>query len=221
MAEQISFTTRVRNVVSICSKDYKDFFVDYDYLICSKAFIHRPYYIVVADNDNYKHLTGIQSPLSPELFFEKCLNNTLTDGEINFIKKGQAENEVKGSVRRKISVLPLITSVFSQGTLVEEDYSKNRIRCSFAAGRAEYTLGFALASPNTKPMTLLKGKVIDNNKAKTIDLVLRRPSGSLLFNTIVFGDFDSLKEYHNLIKDMLSDNLLSTFEERDKQENLL
>ena len=88
MAEQISFTTRVRNVVAICSKDYKDFFVDYDYLICSKAFIHRPYYIVVADK-------------------------------------------------------------------------------------------------------------------------------------IVFGDFDSLKEYHNLIKDMLSDNLLSTFEERDKQENLL
>ena len=28
-------------------------------------------------------------------------------------------------------------------------------------------------------------------------------------------------KYHNLIKDMLSDNLLSTFEERDKQENLL
>ena len=213
MPEQISFTTRVRNVVSICSKSYKDFFVDYDYLVCSKAFIHKPYYIVVADNDNYKHLTGIQSPLSPDTFFEKCLNNTLTESEINFIKNGQTENEVKGSVRRKISVLPLITSVFSQGTVVEEDYSKNRIRCSFAAGRSEYTLGFTLASPNTKPMTLLKGKVVDNSKAKAIDLVLRRPTGSLLFDTIFYGDFDSMKEYHNSIRGLLSIDLLSAFEE--------
>ena len=207
MTEIISFAARVKNVVSECSKDYKDFFVDYDYLVCSKGFKQRPYYIIVADKNNYKHLTGIQSPLSPDEFFQKCFNDTLDETEISFIKDGQTENEVKGSIRRKISVLPLITSVFSQDTLVEEDYSKNRIRCSFAAGMEKFTLGFTLASPNTRPMTLLKGKVIDNSKSKPIDLVLRRPTGSLYFDTLYYGNIDTLKEYCNSFMRLLSEEL--------------
>lgn len=95
MTQPASFKIRVKNVVSICAKDYKEFFVDYDYLICSEAFIRRPYYVLVSDKDNYKHLTGIQSSLDSDLFFEKCYNNTLSEDEINFIKKGQSENEKK------------------------------------------------------------------------------------------------------------------------------
>lgn len=91
--------------------------------------------------------------------------------------------------------------------MVEEDYGKNRIRCSFAAGRDEYTLGFTLASPNTKPMTLLKGKVLDSNKAKHIDLVLRRPSGASSFDMIFFGNIDALIKYKDFVKDILSEPL--------------
>ena len=38
MAVQVPFLTRVRDIISACTQDYKEFFVDFDYLLCSKAF---------------------------------------------------------------------------------------------------------------------------------------------------------------------------------------
>lgn len=35
------------------SKIYKDLFVDYDYLLCSKVFVDSDYYIIQGHEDNY------------------------------------------------------------------------------------------------------------------------------------------------------------------------
>lgn len=48
MAEQISFKERVRQTVIQCASDYKSYFVDYEYLICSDAFTLKKYYILRA-----------------------------------------------------------------------------------------------------------------------------------------------------------------------------
>ncbi|MCD8045994.1 MAG: PBECR4 domain-containing protein [Clostridiales bacterium] len=140
MAEQTSFKERVKNTLISLAPQYKYYFINYEYLLCSTAFTKKPYYIVSAHSDNFRHLTGVNSSLSPTVFYEKALNGTLTEDDFDFVKRGQSEAQVKGSVRRKINVLPEITSIFSASTKVEEDFVKNQVCCSFAAGKTTCTL---------------------------------------------------------------------------------
>lgn len=46
MEEQKSLQERVKDTVIEYAKQYKDYFVDYDYLICSDVFQNADYYIV-------------------------------------------------------------------------------------------------------------------------------------------------------------------------------
>ena len=97
-------------------------------------------------------------------------------------------------------------SMFSVGTSVEEDFEKNRIRCSLAAGNVSATLGFIVAG-NAKPMTLLKGNELNSSKAKKLDLVLRRKSGETKFSKIIIGDTEQLLEHKSVLSELLSDEL--------------
>lgn len=207
MAEQIRFKERVRQTVIQCASDYKSYFVDYEYLICSDAFTLKKYYIVDAHEDNYLHLTGVSVTMSQNDFFKNCIDGSLQETDFSFIKAGQTEAAVKGTVRRKINALPGITNVFSANAQVEEDFHKNRIYCSFAVGNSTCTLGFSVSN-KTKPMTLLNGNELDLTKAKPIKLVLRKPSGADKFDEIVVGDSEILSEYLSDIKDMVDESLL-------------
>lgn len=208
MQGQVSFKDKVRQTVIQCASDYKSVFVDFEYLVCSTAFTINPYYIISGKEDNYRHLTGVSFP-DPQVFYDKCINRTLTESDISFVKKGQTESAVKGSVRRKISVLPKIMHMFGETLFVEESFQKNRVKCSFAADDITYTLGFSLASEKliSRPMTLLKGFELDNAKAKKVDIILRRPFGQAKFDKILIGDKASLEKYKVDIWELLSDEL--------------
>ena len=95
MNSEISFKSRVRDVIVENAKTYYSTFVEFDYLIFSEAFDNNEYYIISACEDNYKHLTGVHSELSAEEFFAKCLNQTLTEDDFNFIKTNQEENIIQ------------------------------------------------------------------------------------------------------------------------------
>ena len=95
----ISFKQSVCQSIIDQSKIYKKIFIDRQYLICSKCFTNRKYYILVANKDNYLHLVGVHTTLTPSEFFEKCFNDTLTENDFDFSKKNQSEKSVKGSVR--------------------------------------------------------------------------------------------------------------------------
>ncbi len=213
MEEQVSFKERVRQTVIQYSKDYKSYFVDYEYLICSDAFTRKKYYIVDAHEDNYLHLTGISVTMSPNDFFKNCFNGTLQESDFSFIKPNQKESAVKGTVRRKINALPGITNLFSSNAQVEEDFQKNRICCSFAAGDSVCTLGFSM-SDKTKPMSLLSGNELDSSKAKPIKLVLRKKNGTDKFDEILLGDEKIIAEYASDIKEYIDESLL-----KDKSNN--
>lgn len=208
MEEQKSFKERVKEVVIQCSKKYKKYYVDHKYLICSSAFTICSYYIIAAHKDNYLHLTSLHTSLDASNFLKKCYKWTLEETDFNFCKNGQAEKEVKGSVRRKINILPLIIDLFACNTFVEEDFNKNKIRCSLAAGTTNVTLGFVVAG-KAKPMTLLKGNELNPNKAKPINIVLRREAGTNKFTNIVAGSIEELRAYSEILSDKLSDELLS------------
>ena len=206
MEGQKSFKERVKETVISNAVSYKWSYVKYEYLLCSEAFKHSAYYIVSAHEDNYLHLTGLHTSLSAEDFFNKCLNGTLDETDFDFAKEGQNEKEVKGSVRRKINSLSDMMNMFSGSAMVEEDFVKNRIKCSFATASPGVTLGFIVAG-KAKPMTLLKGNELDSSKARRLDLVLRRKKGEDRFSEIIVGTEETLNKYRDCLGGLLSDDI--------------
>lgn len=166
-----SFKERVRQEMIKASKQYKELYVDYEYLICSEAFVQKDYYIVDAKEDNFQHLTGVHTQMNAKDFFEKCFRETLTEDDFDFVKKGQDEKSVKGTVRRKIIVLPNMMNLFEEGLQAEENFEKNKVRCSFATADNSCTLGFS-ESEKSRPKSLIKGNELSN--PKPIELVLRK-----------------------------------------------
>lgn len=57
MGEVVSFKTRVAQQVSHYALGFQTVFVDYEYLVCSKAFTEKPFYIVTAKQDSRTSLT--------------------------------------------------------------------------------------------------------------------------------------------------------------------
>ena len=180
--------------------------MNYEYLLCSKAFSRNAYYIVSAHEDNYLHLTGVHTNLNASTFFQKCCDGTLEENDFDFHKNGQNEREVKGSVRRKINALPDIIGLFSDSTIAEEDFVKNRIRCTLATSNTNVTLGFTVVG-KAKPMTLLKGNALNSTKSQTLDLVLRKTSEESNFQEILVGNQTILKEYQEKLGLLVSKDL--------------
>lgn len=219
-----SFQSKVRVAIIAGAIDYCDYFINYDYLIVSDAFIKNNYYIISAVEGNYLHLTGVKTALSATHFFKKCIAADAPLQESDFsiseaidpllpknVQKSQ-KTRAKGNVRRKIQALPKIKGIFhNPDTLVEEDFVKNRVHCTIAAKKEISTMGFIKASSidpcSVKPNTLLKEQSLSPN-AKPIKLALRRKRGDKLFNEITIGDKKILDECACFLKDLISTDLL-------------
>lgn len=210
--EIIKFEERVREAIISYAQKYKDYYVNYEYLILSKAFVSKKYYILSAKEDNFLHLTGVNSLLSAKDFYQKCLKGTLSTDDFNFNKNGQDVTSVKGSVRRKINVMDYTIGMFdSYASIVkvEEDFQKNAIKCSFAAGNQNVTFGFTI-NEKVRPKTLLKGYELNDSKSYPIDLVLRIVAGQDKFDILLYGQKESCKDYHDIILENCSDELISS-----------
>ena len=182
---QISFIQRVINDLITVAPQFKSTFIDKEYLIFSSKMINRKYYIVSTNPDNFMHLTGIKTN-SPIDFYNKCINGTLVEGDINI------PSQEKGNIRRKIIVLPNLINLFSNDVLFEEDFSHNAVHCSFASTDLNVTIGFCKPNENNvaRPMTLLKGYSGFNDGAALVELILERKRGEELFTKILCGDKD-------------------------------
>ena len=208
MGECVSFKERVRLAMIAAATDYKNNFIDYEYLVYSDSFENKDYYIIDAKEDNYQHLTGVNSLISASSFFEKCYNGTLQESDFDFSKKEQDEKIVKGTVRRKISVLPHMMNIFSKSLMVEECFQKNTVICSFATTDGQLTLGF-IDSGKSRPKTLIKGDGLNKSKSKPILLVLRKKSDEALFSDIVIGDLKLVKANKHKFEAILSEKLIN------------
>ena len=139
MAEE-SFKERARQEMIKAAKQYKDIYVDYEYLICSVAFEKNDYYIIAAEEDNFQHLTGVHSNIDAKTFFHKFYDGTLAEADFDFAKAGQNEKSAKGTVRRKIQVLLDMMTLMKSDIQVEEGFRKNRVVCSLATADGNCTL---------------------------------------------------------------------------------
>ena len=91
--------------------------------------------------------------------------------------------------------------------LAEESFVKNRVHCSFATTDRRATIGF-IAADKSKPMTLLRGDRLDSSKSAAVDLVLRRPYGSQLFDEVIYGDETMIAKYQSDIESLITEDLL-------------
>lgn len=206
MAETESFIERVKREIIKYASLYNQYYVDFEYIIFSEAFT-KPYYIVSAKEDNFMHLLGVNSELSPQIFFDKSLNGTLTTDDFNFDKKQQNPKSVKGTVRRKIKAMQSIIGIFDNTAYVEENFAKNNIICSFAASETTCTIGFTIGE-FVKPKTLLKGNELNSESCKPIDVVLKRQAGSELFDTLTYGTSESCEKYRSYITELSTKELI-------------
>lgn len=202
--EEISFKERVRKVAIEGAKLYKENFIDCEYLICSKAFHEKQYYVAKADEGNYLHLLGVHTEMTPKEFFEKCYDGTLTEEDFDFEKKNQSEKSVKGSVRQKIKVLPDMLQMYDKELVAQEDFKKNRVECAFATADSTHTLGYASAG---RPKSLLQKNELDQDKAEKVDLVFQKKRGADKYTKLISGDVANVSAYIEQIEIMLEDSL--------------
>jgi len=182
----MTFKQRVQNEIIKGAAVYKSVFADFDYLIFSENFKNKPYYIISAAEDNYSHLTGVNSLLPAKVFYNKCLDGSLSECDFDFSSKNRSEKEVIGSVRRKIQILPLLATIFDMKLQAEEDFARGKVSCSLATADNAITIGFA-DTALLRPKTLLKSNELNPSKAVEISFVLRRNRGTEKFDTIIQG----------------------------------
>ena len=199
-----SFKERVCKVAIENAPLYKSTLIDYEYCIFSSG-LSTKYVITKALGSNYLHLVGVNSNLSADAFFKKCLNKTLTINDFDFLKRGVASGILKGAVRDKIRVLGKMVNLLNSSDLkIQENFNHNKIHCAFASASNDCTLGYATSG---YPKSLLRGNYLDDTSLD-IDLIVRRQSGSSdLFSEIVRGSIDNIESYSVVASNLISAEL--------------
>lgn len=85
--------------------------------------------------------------------------------------------------------------------LIEENFKKNNITCAIATSDNKITIGFT-NGVYSRPKTLLKGNELKTNPIN-IHLILSKKRNEKLFNTIIYGDKNTLKSFKNKIYHLL------------------
>lgn len=204
-----TFKTRVKNEAIQYSNDFKTIFINNEYLVYSSNFSLQYRYIISAHKSNYLHLIGVHSHLTPNDFFDKAYQKTLTENDFDFFIPNKSEAEVKGSIRRKIQSLKHLNSLISDKCLFEESFLKSKANCSIASSACNVTMGFSYG-PKCNPKTLMKGYHL-SSQAITPDLILIKSKKEPAFNKIIVGNLQILKEYLVKSKDfsIISPELLN------------
>lgn len=195
-----SFKERVIEAAISCAAIYEEKFVKYDYLVCSEAFGQKKYQEIRAEQNNYFHLIGVNTSLSANAFYQKCINRTLADNDFDFVKKNQSEESVKGSVRQKIKALPKMLDMFAKELLAEKDFKKNNISCLFSTANAEFTIGFVETG---RPKSLMRKNQLDKKKRKPVDLVMKKKRDEDIYSERILGSDKDFDKYKDNIKGLI------------------
>ncbi len=211
--EAISFKTRVKTIMMEEALRYKHMYVDYEYLIFMNQF-NSKYYIISGTEKNYLHLVGVHTALKPQNFYERCINGKLDETDFDFVD--EAGRDIKGTVRRKIKMLPYMNELMDGKRLfVQEKFIKNRVVCTIGTTNNACTVGFVKTSGSkqgkTFPKTLMKGNELQN--AVETELLLRRRTGSNFFDEIVIGNKALVRKYSVDLKDVVAASLYGETEE--------
>lgn len=124
-----------------------------------KEFINQEKYMLRFFKDGFLHLTGLETKLSKNDFFEKCLTGTIEASDFSYGPKRD-----KKTVKRKLKALLNISPMFMKKIMVQEFFNKNKIECKIATSDGKCTIGFVDAKKYLRPKTILANNHLDANK---------------------------------------------------------
>lgn len=166
----MDFKTSVRDKLIKVAIEYKKI-TDCDFVLSSDLFVYKKEYILRFYNDNFLHLTGVITNLSANLFFDKCIKQTISIDD--FVC--DSTSELKGKVKEKLKNLSDIGNFFDKELIFQEKFEKNRVKCNIASSDGKCTLGFI----NTKgsvhvPLTILNKNQISKENGIVIFTIRKK-----------------------------------------------
>ena len=215
---------KVIKIATQCAKDYDKLYAKYEYLIISDAF-PKGYVLMNGDPQNFLHLVGVRTNISPLEFFNKCLNDSLTCNDFNLRKRTKEGGyiDLTHKVNNKLQVLPYFCNMFSyDGLYVQQPFRKGSIEGYYATSNSDGSISLERkVSDNDKftivfveegkPKSLLNGSYLNANISKPVDCVLRREKGKHVpFSHVVFANLwstaytNSNIEYFNRINEKIA-----------------
>lgn len=174
---------------------------------------------VAFQTDRFMHLTGVNSMLSAQKFYDKAKNSTLTTQQICFDSK-----HPYAAAKKKLSCLMLLPNLTNNLVCVVKKMQTLTLTYKIGLTNLDFTIGL---TENTDfqgnkindwflPRTLrTKDKAIENSSdADFVDFIFMRDASLTKYGTATF--IDKEKRLPDFIKPMLSYDLVNQFEQNKK-----
>ena len=181
--------------------------------LAGKVFLYvygDSYFEVVFPTNRFRHLTGVNSSISAQEFYDKARNSTLSTGQILYDK----DHTYKGA-KRKLSCLMKLPSLTNNTVCVLKDMRTVTIAYKIGITNLNFTIGLVenLDSEGNKinswflPRTLrVRDRAIENSiDAEFVDFIFSKDASKGKYSRITYADKN--KEPPLAIKDYISTDL--------------
>lgn len=162
----------------------------------------------------FKHLTGVESPLRGDSFYDNAKNATLAEPQVRITTYSKLRN-----AKKKIICLHQLPELTKELVCVVKDMNTAHLIYKLGITNLEFTVGLTenLDSTGNKvndwliPMTLrVKDKAIDAAKdAEFVDFIFSKKATEDQYDTICYAASDAALP--ECVKPLLTENLLPQF----------
>ena len=169
------------------------------------------YFEVVFQTDRFMHLTGVNSKLTAQEFYDKATDSELTTGQIYFDK----EHPYHGA-KKKLPCLMLLPALTNSLVCVVKDMKTLTLTYKLGVTNLDFTIGLTenVDFEGNKindwflPRTLrVKDKSIENSSsAEFVDFIFSKDASMDKYDTMAFSEGG--QEIPETIKKLLSERLL-------------
>lgn len=137
------------NIIVRSAESYRKNLQDKNFLIIYQSNEGMRSVCVGFRGNHFLHMTGIETKLSAQRFYEKCINGKLAISEFELDKKGKAQ--------RKLEVLPYLSELFYNNCMIGSFINSGIfVRADYFVGntKAVLSVGFRLGKKIDNPVTL-------------------------------------------------------------------
>lgn len=177
------------------------------------------YFEVAYMTQCFKHLTGVESPLHGNSFYDNAKNATLEVSQIAFSRRHPLR-----TAKKKVLCLHQLPQLTKSLVCVVKDMQTVTITYKLGITNMEFTVGFTenLSNNGDKlndwliPRTLrIKDKALDAAEdADFVDFIFSKEATEKQYTTICYAASNS--DLPDVVKPLLDENLLAMFTAQDK-----
>lgn len=137
------------NIIIKAAESYREKLQDKHFLIIYQSDKGTGSACVGFRGNHFLHMTGVETKLSAQRFYEKCINGKLSIAEFELDKNGKAQ--------RKLAVLPYLSEVLYNNCMIGNFIESGiYIRADYFVGntKAIVSVGFRFGKKTDNPVTL-------------------------------------------------------------------